>query len=256
MRAFPVIAWIAPVAWLLVLAWLPWWLGLPLLLSLVAVLLFDVVRLRVYHGLLRRALRWGLPGVILALELSLGGDALAWTIAAVAALAGFTLLAGLEAWLDRDLRRLVAMDDAATPAPLEWPEQMLAVALVTPAIIELQPLHWLHDSAEDPRGGRVVYCHGPGATAGFHFDDGAVLPMPVGRFAFSPGGRWLALETNEGVRLWDRDRQRHYPVRGRRLCGWYQEQPWLQRRPTTMPEPFDGSDEAAPEPPPERASSA
>lgn len=254
MRAFPLMEWIAPLAWLLVLAWLPWWLGLPLLLSLAAILLLDVVRLRVYHGLLRQGLRWGLPGVILALKLALGGDALAWTIAAVAALAGFTLLAGLEAWLDRDLRRLAAMDDAVTPAPLEWPEQMLVTAAVAPAIIELQPLHWLHERAEDPRGGCVAYHEG--TATGFHFDDGTVLSMPAGRFAFSPGGRWFALETHEGVQLWDRDRQRRYPVRGRRLCGWYQEQPWLQRRPATMPEPFDAPDEAVPEPPPGSASSA
>lgn len=256
MRAFPVIAWIAPVAWLLVLAWLPGWLGLPLLLSLAAILLVDVVRLRVYQGVLRRALRWGLPGVILALKLSLGGDALAWTIAAVAALAGFTLLAGLEAWLDRDLRRVATLDDTAMPVPAEWSEQMLEAASIAPTIIELKPLRWLHESAGDPRGGRVDYRGGPVPVAGFHFDDGTVLPMPAGRFAFSPGGRWFALETVEGVRLWDRDRNRHYPLRGRRLCGWHQEQPWLQRRPTTMPEPFDPSREAVSRAPPDGASSA
>ena len=53
--------------WLVVLALLPWWLGLPLLLGIAAALLTGAERLHAFHGTLRLALRWGVPGVALAL---------------------------------------------------------------------------------------------------------------------------------------------------------------------------------------------
>jgi len=217
-------------AWLVLLALLPWWLGLPLLLALAAAVLLLQHRLAGEHAvLIRRAMRWGLPGVVLALQRALGGDAFAWGAASLGALAGFTLLAGLEAWLDRDLRR-------APPAPesAEWPE--LARAPIGPAaeIIELQPPGWQRagDGLIDPSANRVDYRDGS-----YLFADGSGIDGAGPQAAFSPGGRWFAarMSGDRGIVLWDRQRNRRHRLRGWQLCGWYREQPWLLRRDDDMP---------------------
>src|SRR5574337_570368 len=92
--------------WVLLLALLPWWLGFPALLALAAVVLFLQHRLAPRHArLIRHALRWGLPGGLLALQHALGGDAFAWGAALLGALAGFTRLAGTRARADRAVGR-------------------------------------------------------------------------------------------------------------------------------------------------------
>jgi hypothetical protein len=217
-------------AWLALLALLPWWLGLPVLLALAAVVTLLQHRLAEEHAALtRRALRWGLPGVLFALQRALGGDAFAWGAALLGALAGYTLLAGLEAWLDRALRRA----PAAAPSA-EWPE--LAMAPIGPAaeIIELQPPAWriVTDELVDPLGGRVVYRDGA-----YLFEAGERIDGVGTQAAFSPGGRWFAarLHNDRGVLLWDRQRERQHRLRGWQLGGWYREQPWLLRRDDDMP---------------------
>lgn len=217
--------------WVLLLALLPWWLGLPVLLALAAAVLLLQQRLSAPHaGLIRYALRWGLPGWLFALQRALGSDAFAWGAALLGALVGYTLLAGLEAWLDRDLRR-------APPGPpaAEWPE--LAHAPIGPPaeIIELLPPQWHEARGElpDPLGG-AVHCE-PG---GCRFDDGTRIDARDGviRVAFSPGGRWFAACSGKrGVLLWDRQRDRRHRLRNWQLCGWYREQPWLTRREGTVP---------------------
>ncbi len=216
--------------WLVVLALLPWWLGLPLLLSLAAVVTLLQHRLADEHAaLIRHALRWGLPGVLFALQRTLGGDAFAWGAALLGALAGYTLLAGLEAWLDRELHRA----PAAAPSA-EWPE--LAMAPIGPAaeIIELQPPAWqvAANDLVDPLGGRVVYRDGA-----YLFDIGARIGGADACAAFSPGGRWFVarIDNERGVLLWDRQRERQHRLRGWQLGGWYREQPWLVRRDGDMP---------------------
>jgi hypothetical protein len=217
-------------AWAGLLALLPWWIGLPLLLALVAVLLVRPQRLAGHASLLRRGLRWGLPGVLLALQRALGGDAFAWAATLLGALAGYTLLAGLEAWLDRDRRR------ASAPASIsaDWPE--LALAPIGPAahIIELQLPAWLPADAGliDPRGGHASYRDGS-----YRFADGRVIGGAGAQAAFSPAGRWFAagMDSERGVLLWDRERDRKHRLRGWQLCGWYGEQPWLSRREGDMP---------------------
>lgn len=249
MRALPWAEWMAPVAWLLLLVLLPWWLGLPLLLAAVALLLARPGWLQIHTRVLRLALRWGLPGVMLALKRWLGGDALAWTIAAVAALAGFTLLAGLEAWLDRDLPRAAVGD--AGPTPDAWPERMLHSSPLAGEIVELVPVQW-HDAPaelDDPRGGRLTCCSDADGFRGVVFDDGTRLAATAGRYAFSPGGRWFALDEGAATTLRDRDRNHTHRLHGRQLCGWHADQPWLQGGPTAMPEPLPGvldSDEETP----------
>lgn len=228
--------------WLLALALLPWWLGLPLLLGIVAALLVGAERMQPFASTLRLALRWGLPGVVLALKRWLGGDALAWTIAAVVALAGFTLLAGLESWLDRARRREAAQADAEASRTDEWPELALAPLRVG-GIVELAPVQWhaldeaANDSLDDGRGGRVRYRREPG-FAGYVFDDGSRVEALPGRLCVSPCGRWLALEAPPGVLLWDRDLKQLHRLRRRRLCGWHDESPWLQGSDAGMPLPL------------------
>jgi hypothetical protein len=219
--------------WMLALAWSPWWLGLPLLLALALILLLLQPRLAALHTRrMRLALRWGLPCALFALQRGLGGDVLAWGAALLGALAGYTLLAGLEAWLERDRRRLPPVQHGA-----EWPE--LAMAPVGPAaeIIELQLPHWqgATGSYVDPRGGPVDYRQGEYRLA----DGGAVLAGA--QACFSPSGRWFVarMADDRGIVLWDRERQWRRRLGGWQLCGWYRGQPWLSRQADDMPLPLD-----------------
>ena len=222
-------------AWTVLLALLPWWLGLPLLFALVAVLLLLQDRLTVEHlPWCRRGLHWGLPGVLFALQRALGGDAFAWGAALLGALVGYTLLAGLEAWLDRNQRGVPLPAGMNSSTSAEWPE--LAMAPIGPAaeIIELQPPLWqlAVDEFADPRGNSVSFLDGT-----YRFADGGRISGAGPYVGFSPTGRWLAFRTADDRRLvlWDRERnQRHY-LRGWQLCGWYREQPWLIRRDDDMP---------------------
>lgn len=221
--------------WVVALALLPWWLGLPALLALAAAVALLQARLQPSHAqLIRHALRWGLPGWLIALQRALGGDVFAWGAALLGALAGYTLLAGLEAWLDRDLRRA-----PATKAAADWPE--LARRPIGPPaeIIELQLPAWQAGDGKlyDPQGG-VVDC----GAAGCRFSDGERVdaPEPALGFAqvgFSPEGHWFAACTPDQrvLVLWDRLRDCRHQLRGWQLSGWYREQPWLSRPDSDVP---------------------
>jgi hypothetical protein len=220
-------------AWLALLALLPWWLGLPLLLALASVVVLLQHRLAGEHVVLvRRAMRWGLPGVLLALQRALGGDAFAWGAALLGALAGYTLLAGVEAWLDRAQRRAYPASGAQSA---EWPE--LAYAPIGPGveIIELQAPVWLHaeDALADPASGRVDY-----DGSGYQFVDGSRVDGVAAQAAFSPAGRWFAarMAGDRGTVLWDRERNQRHRLRGWHVSGWYREQPWLSRREGDVPQ--------------------
>jgi hypothetical protein len=237
--------------WVLILALLPWWLGLSLLCALVATLLVLGERLDEEHALaLRRGLRWGLPGMLLALQRALGGDALAWGAALLGALAGYMLLVGLEAWLDRAAARattqpgmttVVLSDPAdATPTPVaaDWPARVMTSAMGPPAeIITLQGPAW-HEgtqSVADPWGGEI--CHHDG---GYRFAGERRVEGVDAAACFSPDGRWFAarLPRARGVLLWDRRHDRTHRLRGWQLAGWYRELPWLQRDADAAPRPL------------------
>ncbi|KRE88680.1 hypothetical protein ASG87_08865 [Frateuria sp. Soil773] len=225
--------WLAVAAWLVLLALLPWWLGLPLLLAIAAILLVSAERLGSHAAMLRRGLRWGLAAALFALQRALGGDAFAWGAALLGGLAGYTLLAGLEAWLDRARRRA-----AAAPAHVvEWPQ--LAMAPVGPpaAIIELQPPHW-HDARQgvaDPRGGRVDFRAGT-----YRLADGFVLDGAGPMCGFGPGGDWFVAAQAQagGLLLCDRMHGRIHRVCGWQLYGWQGAQPWLARDGHSAPLPL------------------
>lgn len=227
------------VAWLLVLALLPWWLGLSLLLAMTVMLLSLRARLSDEHThWLRWGLRWGLPGMLLSLQRALGGDALAWTIALLGALAGYMLVVGLELWLDRDLVREPlqppgTQGTGATAA--EWPARIMQSALGPPVeLIELDAPQWqdADDDLPDPWGGHARYVDG-----GYEFAGRRRLEGVADRACFSPDGRWFAAQVTRGpgVLLWDRRHDREHRLRRWLLAGWYREQPWLQRRPETPP---------------------
>lgn len=222
-------------AWAVSLGLLPWWLGLPLLFALAAAVLLLQHRLAGEHAtMIRRGLRWGLAGVLFASLRALGGDAFAWGAASLGALAGYTLLAGLEAWLDRSRRDGSWRRDPAAAPSAEWPE--LAMAPIGPAaeIIELQPPAWqsADEGLTDPSAHRVEYRDGA-----FLFSDGSGIGGVGPQAAFSPAGRWFAarMPSGRGIALWDREGHHRHRLRGWQLCGWYREQPWLSRREGDMP---------------------
>lgn len=223
-------------AWLVLLALLPWWLGLPLLLALAAALLTVPQRLELggYAGLIRRALRWGLPGCVLAAQRALGGDAYAWVIALLGALVAYTLLIALESWLDRARRPAPEHPIARHTTSDEWPELAQAPLGPVAKIIELESPRWwpMAEHLDDPCGG-VVTCH----DGSCHFSSGEHVDQVGAQGTFSPDGHWFAAQTidQRGVILWDRVRDRHHRLRGRQLAGWYQNQPWLSRADGDMP---------------------
>ncbi|HWU77953.1 MAG TPA: hypothetical protein VN043_15750 [Rhodanobacter sp.] len=228
--------WPGTAAWLLVLALAPWWLGLPLLSALVAIVLLPSRwGLSEYGGLIRHGLRWGLPGLMLAVLRTLGGNAYALSMALLGLLSGYTLLAGLEAWLDRNVPRAPAPADSA-----DWPELALAPIGPPAEIIELQLPVWQPADTDlhDPQGG-MVSCR----DRVCRFTDGSRIEAPVAlggfeQIGFSPQGHWFAARTRDhhGLILWDRRRDRPYPLRGWQLCGWHREQPWLSRHDDDMPQ--------------------
>lgn len=224
-------------AWAVALALLPWWIGFPLLLAMAAVALLLDHRLASEHRwLLRHGLRWGLPGALFALQRALGGNLFASVIAMLGILAGYTLLAGLEAWLDRDKRRTRTADKTVpTPASESaWPKLALAPVGPPAEIIELQLPLWQVgvDGISDPRGGRADFRDGV-----YRFDDGTKVEGSGGQAAFSPAGRWFAtrIGSGNGIVLRDRDGAKTHRLRGWQLDGWYREQPWLVRRDGAMP---------------------
>lgn len=211
-------AWLWPVAWTVLLACLPWWLGLPLLLAVAASLAVAPDRLRGRAPTLRRALHWGLPGVLFSGQRALGGDAFAWAMVLLGALVGYTLLAGLEAWLDRGRREKVAQPDLR-----DWPSLALAPIGPEAVLVELAPPQWAEGSCPDPRGGEAQWEAGRYVLA-----DGAAVERVQPRAAFSPDGHWFVACTSRGVMLLDREHGRRYRLRGWELCGWH-DGPWLAR---------------------------
>ena len=236
--AFSPVPWFGAIAWGVTLALAPWWIGFPLLLAMASTLFLMEYRLAPEHRwLLRHALNWGLPGALFALQRALGGGIFAWVIALLGMLTGYTLLTGLEAWLDRDARRAGKVDASGANQPdpeTDWPRLARAPLGPPVEIIELQAPVWHRgaDGVDDPYGGRVM--HRDGA---YCFDDDTRIDGVDAQAAFSPSGRWFVarLPNDRGIVLRDRDTGTLHRLRGWQLDGWHREQPWLIRRHGDMP---------------------
>ncbi|WP_238481163.1 hypothetical protein [Dyella telluris] len=223
-------------AWTCVVALLPWWLGLPLVLLAVAgAVLFDR-RIAHYAELCRRALRWGLPGLLFAVQRALGGDLIAWGAALLGALVGFSLVVLMESLLDHRVRRV----PSGPPSP-EWSE--LAMAPVGPPaqIIELARAHWREaGEAFDSAAGQARFESTGNGRGRFVFEQGMVIDKASPHYCFSPGGRWFAanLPGGRGEVLWDRQSGRMHRMPGWQLSGWEGERPWLARGVDGVPMPL------------------
>ncbi|WP_266170020.1 hypothetical protein [Dyella subtropica] len=215
-------------SWLVLLALLPWWLGLVLLLGLALGAAVYARRSVQYAEGCRRGLKWGLPGLLFAVQRAMGGDLLAWGAALLGALVGFSLVALLESLLFHRVQHRAT----ATVQP-EWSE--LALAPVGPAahIIELQSIAWREANGVivDPRGGTANY-----EAGSYRFTDRGFDRLSA-RYCFSPGGRWFAaqLPDGRGDVLWDRDAGKLHRLHGWHLYGWEGGQPWLSRQVDGMP---------------------
>ncbi|AIF49301.1 hypothetical protein HY57_19615 [Dyella japonica A8] len=223
-------------AWTCVVALLPWWVGLPLvLLSVVGAVRFDR-RIVHYAELCRRALRWGLPGLLFAVQRALGGDLMAWGAALLGALAGFSLVVLMESLLDHRVRRSPAA--AATP---EWRE--LAMAPIGPPahIIELARAEWHEATAAFESAAGPARFEPTGEGRGrYVFACGPVIEKTSSRYCASPQGRWFVanLPGGRGEILWDRQSGRTHRMMGWQLSGWEGEQPWLARCSDGVPVPL------------------
>ena len=216
--------------WTVLLALLPWWLGLALLLALTVGAVFYTRRSHSYGELCRSGLKWGLPGVLFAVQRALGGDLIAWGVALLGALLGYSLLALLESLLLHRVRR------TAAPSP-EWRE--LAMAPIGPParIIELAPVLW-RDAADVHEVQYEATANGEG---NYRFADGHALRHLGPRCSLSPQGRWFAASPSGGSGdvLFERRRGKQHRLRGWVLCGWDQDDgPWLARHADGVPVPL------------------
>jgi hypothetical protein len=215
---------ILAIAWTLLLAFVPWWIGVPLLLALAIAQLTHVPRLQHYSGVIRRALRWGFAGVLIASYRAFGGHALGFTFTLLAALAGFSLLVLLESWQNRKPLRDTAM---AAAAP-EWREMAMAPVGPSAAVIEVEPPTWMAPS-DLP------------TDATFHVERLTDQSYRVGKdtkihhvepqVCLSKGQGWIAwpMTAGRGVVLYDRARDKAFRLRGWQLFGWRHDEAWLTR---------------------------
>jgi hypothetical protein len=208
------------IAWMVLLACLPWWMGLPWLLVLAAIQAARWSYLQPYGDGLRRALRWGLAGLLIASYRAFGHHALGFTLTMLAALVGFSLLVFLESWQDRRPQRNAALA-AASP---EWREMALAPIGPADTLIELQPPAWLPVS-DDATDIKMIDAHRCCIGADARIDN--VEPQ----LSMAPGQQWMAMPMTawRGVVLYDRVHRKQYRLRGWQLYGWHAGEGWLSR---------------------------
>jgi len=216
--------------WAVLLALLPWWLGLALLIVLTIGAVIYTRRSHSFGEICRGALKWGLPGMLFALQRALGGDPVAWAAALLGALVGYTLIALLESLLLHRVRRTTA------PSP-EWREIAMAPVGPPARIIELVPIEWRDASTVDELSYEITAAD----EGNYRFADGHSLRRLGPRCAFSPQKHWFVanLPGGSGDLLFDRLRGKQHRLRGWELCGWDQDDgPWLARRADGVPVPL------------------
>lgn len=229
--------WLLLAGWVVLLALLPWWLGLGLLVLLGVGTGYYARRSAHLADVCGRGLKWGLPGVLFAVQRALGGDLVAWGAALLGALVGFSLVALLESFLGR--RGVTAV--APRPAP-EWKE--LAMAPIGPLahIIELIPPTWHQAGASqpDPLGGVLRFEARAQDRGTYLFADGVAWDGLSPRYASSPAGRWFIadLPGGEGNFVADRRSRKSWRLRHWQLHGWEGESPWFSRQSDGVPAPL------------------
>lgn len=215
-------AWLLVITWSILLACFPWWAGLPLLLGCAAVQIARLASSQRYNAWIRRALRGGFVGLLIAVYRVFDGYALALTWTLLAALVGFSLLVLLESWQDRKPKRSVT---AAASTP-EWAEMALAPIGPSGTLIELQSPRWLAVT-DCPAGWNMTMTawHTCSLENGTHIEN--VKP----EVSVAPDERWAAWPSRarRGVVLYDRKLGRQYRLRGWHLYGWHTDGPWLTR---------------------------
>jgi hypothetical protein len=226
LRRWP--GWWWAIAWGVLLACLPWWIGLPLLLALAAIQWARVPRLRPYGAAIRRALRWGFAGLLIASFRAFGGHALGLTLTLLVALLGFSLLVLLESWQDRTPQRNAAL---AAQSP-EWRELALAPVGPAAAIVELDVPVWINLEGDNPDlpSDLPIELARLGERSWRVGEHRKVEPVQA-RVSMAPGQRWLAFPSaaGRGVVLYDREHDRLYRLRGWQLYGWHAQEAWLAR---------------------------
>jgi hypothetical protein len=216
--------WLGAVAWGLLMACMPWWIDLPLLLALAATQWAQVPRLRPYGGIVRRALRWGFAGLLVASYRAFGGHALGLTFTLLVALLGFSLLVMLESWQDRKPVRSKALADEAP----EWQDMALAPVGPAAVIIEVSAPVWTALDGPDPHLPADMTQLGEHSwRVGGH----ARLDHVEPRVSIAPEQGWLAfpIAAGRGVVLYDLAHDRQYRLRGWQLYGWHAQEAWLTR---------------------------
>jgi len=218
LRRWP--AWLLAIAWMVLLACMPWWIGLPLLLGLAATQAARLPRLQRYSGLCRRALRWGLAGLLVAGYRVFDHPALGATLTLLGALVGFSLLVWLESWQDHKPQRNAAV---AAAAP-EWSELALAHVGPSDTLITLEPPHWM--ALNDALSGIAMT-----AAHGCRIDEKVDVDGIEPQVSIAPGQRSLALPltAGRGLVLYDRDHEKLHRLRGWHLYGWHVNEAWLSR---------------------------
>ena len=215
---------ILAIAWTVLLALLPWWIGAPLLLALVIAQLTHVPRLQQYSGVMRRALRWGLAGVLVASYRAFGGHALGLTFTLLLALAGFSLLVLLESWQNRKPLRDATL---AAESP-EWRDMAMAPVGPSAVIIEIESPTWM-TSSDLPIGAtfRVERLTDQSYRVG---KDTKILHVEP-QMCLSKGQGWVAwpMTAERGVVLYDLARDKAFRLRGWQLFGWRGDEAWLTR---------------------------
>jgi hypothetical protein len=216
-------AWSLAFAWTCLLAWMPWWAGLPLWLGLATIQVIQLPRLQRYADAFRRALRWGLAGLLVAAYHVFNAyHGLGLTLTALAALVGFSLLVLLESWQVRKPQR-----HATAAASPEWRELALAPIGPVDTLIELEAPHWvsLHGTAPDTAVD-VQVADAWSCRVGSTHIEGIELQLAV-----SPGQRWLAwpMTARRGTVLYDRAHDKQYRLRNWQLYGWHADEAWLSR---------------------------
>lgn len=229
--------WLLLAGWVVLLALLPWWLGLVALAALACAAIYYAKRSASLADACGSALKWGLPGLLFAVQRALGGDLLAWGAALLGALVGFSLVALLESVLFHRQHPAVGQK----PMP-EWKDMAMAPVGPPGRIIELSVPVWqeAEGSQVDPLGQPFRFVPNGPHMGTYEFANGRHMDGLSARYTFGPGGRWFVanLARGTGDLIHDCHSGKSWRLQGWHLCGWEGEAPWFSRQTDGVPVPL------------------